>query len=402
MLRDICARAGTGSLVLVDEIAADTNPKEGAALATAVIDHLLAQGAMVLVTTHLEELKALAHTDARFVNARVGFDSRKMAPTYRLQIGAAGSSSAIEIARRIGLPAHICAKAESYSTGSGGALSQALSAAEDERRRYAELRAEAERDAAAARLLVERSEVEKAQTAAALAAQELKFREALRAELEFARKQIRALVEKLEADTSRAALKSAKQASAELAQRASEHLVAERALRAKRDGSVVPLNAGDLRVGARVRHTGLNVDVEVLAIEGDDITIMAGAIKMRVPASVLATASARGKKAKTPEFAPSQGVMHGKAEQLSAQALTLASPTLDLRGQRADDALRQVEHFLDRLTREGEDSAIVIHGHGTGALKREIRDYLQSSPYVKSFRPGDDALGSDGVTVIVL
>ena len=111
VLRDILQTAGPGSLVLIDEIAADTDPKEGAAIAVAVLEELLSKGAVVLVTTHLEELKALAHMDQRFLNARVGFDSRKMAPTYRLQLGAAGASSAIEIASRVGLPASLCERA---------------------------------------------------------------------------------------------------------------------------------------------------------------------------------------------------------------------------------------------------------------------------------------------------
>src|SRR5439155_16350296 len=110
-LREIAASAKERSLVLIDEIAADTDPREGAALAIAVLEELIARGATVLVTTHLEELKALAHMDERFVNARVGFDPRKMAPTYKLQLGASGASSAIEIAARMGLPQKICERA---------------------------------------------------------------------------------------------------------------------------------------------------------------------------------------------------------------------------------------------------------------------------------------------------
>ncbi|MBX7101338.1 MAG: endonuclease MutS2, partial [Myxococcaceae bacterium] len=128
-LRDICASAGSGALVLIDEIAADTDPKEGAAIATAVLETLLSQGAVALVTTHLEELKALAHLDPRFVNARVGFDAARMAPTYRLQLGAAGSSSAIDVARRVGLPEAICVRATELAKNAGGALAQALVAA---------------------------------------------------------------------------------------------------------------------------------------------------------------------------------------------------------------------------------------------------------------------------------
>ena len=107
---------------------ADTDPREGAAIAIAVLEALMEKGALVLVTTHLEELKALAHLDKRFVNARVGFDSRKMAPTFRLQLGAAGASSAIDIARRVGLPEALCVRATDLAQNAGGALSKALAA----------------------------------------------------------------------------------------------------------------------------------------------------------------------------------------------------------------------------------------------------------------------------------
>lgn len=87
---------------------------------------------------------------------------------------------------------------------------------------------------------------------------------------------------------------------------------------------------------------------------------------------------------------------------MAAKPITSASPTLDLRGQRADDALRQVEQFLDRVSRSGDEAAIIIHGHGTGALKASVREYLERSPYAKSFRAGEAGEGGDGATVVVL
>src|SRR5205085_10924658 len=103
-LRSILEGAGSGALVLIDEIAADTDPREGAAIAVASLEKLVGAGAQVLITTHLEELKALGLSDPRFASASVGFDLEKLAPTYRLQMGEVGRSSAIEIAARVGLP----------------------------------------------------------------------------------------------------------------------------------------------------------------------------------------------------------------------------------------------------------------------------------------------------------
>src|SRR5262249_62105990 len=125
---------GPGGRARIDGIAADTDPREGAALAIAVLEELIGRGVRVLVTTHLEELKALTHVDPRFLNARVGFDSKRMAPTYKLQLGAAGTSSALDLASRMGLPPHVVDRARNLARSSGGPLAQALAAAEEDRR----------------------------------------------------------------------------------------------------------------------------------------------------------------------------------------------------------------------------------------------------------------------------
>ena len=132
-LRAILENAREGSLVLVDEIAADTDPREGAALAAAVLDQLVEHSVQVLVTTHLEELKAIGLGDERFANARVGLDPTTLAPTFRLELGAAGVSSALEIAARVGLPVPVLERAKRNLHG-GSALSTALEKLEGERR----------------------------------------------------------------------------------------------------------------------------------------------------------------------------------------------------------------------------------------------------------------------------
>src|SRR5690606_19630457 len=140
----ITRTAGRGTLVLIDEIAADTDPREGAAIALAVLEELAARGARVLVTTHLEELKAVALTNPQYVNARVEFDTQRLAPTYRVKYGTPGSSSAIEIARRVGLDPRICDKAEENLAGATGPLGQALAALEEERAAAARAKAQLE------------------------------------------------------------------------------------------------------------------------------------------------------------------------------------------------------------------------------------------------------------------
>jgi DNA mismatch repair protein MutS2 len=403
MLRDIVQRARSGALVLIDEIAADTDPREGAAIATAVLEALLDGGAVVLVTTHLEELKALAHLDPRFVNARVGFDPRRMAPTYRLQLGFAGASSAIDIARRVGLSEAVCARAMDLATNAGGALSKAISATEDERRRLSEQRDAAERDAREAKLARERAERELEAAARARKEEEVRFRSALKAELEYARTQIRTLVESLERDRSDKALKAAQVAAGDLTRRINEQTVAERTARSELKGEARELAPLELRPGARARHRGLDAEVEVLDVQGDVATVAAGALRMRVPVSELGPSGKSAAPPRPPGAAADARVARlDKAEKAAAKPLTLASPTLDVRGERTEDALRLVEQFLDRATRQGEEAALILHGHGTGAIKRELREYLRASPYARSFRAGDGSEGGDAVTVVLL
>src|SRR5574341_417491 len=184
-VREMLAGAVPGSLVLVDEIAADTDPREGAALAAAILEALVERGATVLVTTHLEELKALALSDGRYGNARVGFDAERLAPTFQLHLGTPGSSSAIEVAGRVGLPAAVVERARAAMRGSGGALGEALRALEEER----------------ARLEAERAAMEAARkTAAELAAAAKRAEvEARKAEREAAARVGAALVDEVEA-----------------------------------------------------------------------------------------------------------------------------------------------------------------------------------------------------------
>src|SRR5205814_10068351 len=144
-LKHILEAAGPGTLVLIDEIAADTDPREGAALAVAALEKLVGAGAQVLITTHLEELKALGLSDPRFASASVGFDLRSLAPTYRLQIGEVGRSSAVEVAARVGIPADGCARARELLGGGTSALSTAVERLEAERAALAQARDEADR-----------------------------------------------------------------------------------------------------------------------------------------------------------------------------------------------------------------------------------------------------------------
>jgi DNA mismatch repair protein MutS2 len=396
-LKRIGEAAGAGSLVLIDEIAADTDPREGAALAIAFLEELLERGARALVTTHLEELKALTHVDARFLNARVGFDARRMAPTYRLQLGAAGSSSALELAERMQLPERVVARARAISAGAGGPLSQALAALESERRELHTAQEAANAAAAEAATKAKafeaqrRAAEEAARAAEAQAAQQVA--EAKEATLQEATQ----LLAELRAAASVERTEAARAVLASQAKEAQARAEATRVQKAKSAGPAAPQG---LRVGSRVHHLGLGRDVEVLSLEGDDAVVAAGALKLRVARDVLGGAREVAQPAR---FGASAREKAQDARALNAPApLEGGLPRCDVRGLRADEALREVEGFLDRAFRDGETSALLVHGHGTGALRQALRAALAASPYVKSHRPGESHQGGDGVTLVAL
>lgn len=399
MLRDIIGAVGEGSLVLIDEIAADTDPREGAAIAIAVLEELMSKGVVVLVTTHLEELKALAHMDPRFLNARVGFDSKRMAPTYRLQIGAAGQSSAIEMAARVGLPQNVCERARELSVSAGGPLTKALAAAEEERRKLYEELERARVAAQEAEALRADLEKQKQSFERERRARMMQFNDDVHAASEHAAAEVQKLLTKLRAEQNEKALAEARQ---QLQQRADE--AQKRALAAKAElFQVEAPGPANLKVGAWVHHSGLNRDVEILELADNHAVVSAGgALKMRVPITELSGARTRKpQQAKFPERQKQDAALK-RAASAAPSEVEATHFRCDVRGMRADDALAELESFLDRGMRSGEDAALVIHGHGTGALKQAIRDYLAASPYIRMYRPGEGHEGGDGVTVVAL
>ncbi|QSQ18175.1 endonuclease MutS2 [Myxococcus landrumensis] len=399
MLRDIIAVAGEGSLVMIDEIAADTDPREGAAIAIAVLEDLLAKGAVALVTTHLEELKALAHMDPRFLNARVGFDSKRMAPTYRLQMGAAGQSSAIEVAARVGLPQRVCERARSLTMNAGGPLSQALAAAEEERRKLSEELERARQAAKEAEELRADLEKQKQTFERERRAKMMQFNEDVHAASEHAAAEVRELLTRLRSEQNEKALSEAR---LQLLQRAEDAQKRAQAAKAELFQVEAP-GPANLKVGAWVHHSGLGRDVEILELaEGFAVVSAGGAMKMRVPTSELSgSRSRKPQQSKFPERQKQDAALKRATTAAPAQ-VEATNFRCDVRGMRADDALAEVESFLDRGMRSGEEAALIVHGHGTGALKQALRDYLANSPYIRMYRPGESHEGGDGVTVVAL
>ena len=393
-VRDIAAGAGPGSLVMVDEIAADTDPREGAALASAILEDLLDRGAQVLVTTHLDELKALALSDDRFGNARVGFDPERLAPTFQLHMGSPGSSSAIEVARRVGLSESLLERARAALSGRGGALGLALRALDEERARLETQRAALTREAEAARLREESAR--RREEAAFRAEKEAAARVAasMAEDVDAARDEVRRVLAGLQSEPT---VKKATEAARQLEEWSEAMGRAARVAGSQAAAAPEAEPGATVEPGGRVRVASLGQEGEVIEVSGDEALVRLGGLRIRRPLSDLLPL--RGKAAPA-RLSRARDDLLRAAENARPSAVTVGDRRLDARGMRVEDLLREVDAFLDRLFADGAVDALILHGHGTGALKQALRDHLASSPYLASFRPGDRHEGGDAVTVI--
>jgi|tagenome__1003787_1003787.scaffolds.fasta_scaffold20978480_2 DNA mismatch repair protein MutS2 len=390
-LKWILEAAGPGTLVLIDEIAADTDPREGAAIAVAALEKLVAVGAQVLITTHLEELKALALSDERFAPASVGFDVERLAPTYRLRLGEVGASSAIDIARRVGLPGEVCDRARQILGSGVSQVSQAVSLLEHERAEAARARRELEE--ARAELLREREQVR--QERERLRELERETRAGARAELiEDLRKrrdEVSQLIAQLQAAPA--------MAQAVEAQRAVEQAAEDEEREQAREEDPEALPGAAIESGARVKHVRLGTEGVVLEVQDGHATVQMGALRSKVALADLVPIS---RKVAQAGFRKTAQERLKKAEQARPARLQVRVPLVDVRGMRVDEALRAVELEMDRAMRAGEELVHVLHGHGSGVLKAAVREHLQRSPYVKRARAAGQHEGGDGVTVAEL
>ncbi len=384
-------RDRSGCLVLLDEVAVGTDPDQGAALAEAIVVELVAGGATLVVTTHYERLKLLAVADPeRFVNAAVGFDLEHLRSTFRIHLGVPGNSSALMVARRLGVPDSVLARAEAGLDDTRGRVDALIADVVGLRDRLAERTDEVERVrlelAARERRLaeLERSEVERASTklarAHAAVAAELR---GLQTELRAARKAARS------GDTS-----------------GSEALEA-RARKAVAEGRPPdPAPEGEaprsLQVGGRVRIERLGVVGEVVAIKGDRVTVQLASGRTTATMAELREVAEKPRAKPAIVRTPSGDDEHA-GEHFGGDARPVRAAVdnvVDLRGARADEATLLLESMLARALAVGQDVVLLRHGHGSGALRKVIREHLMRLPYVVRHRPGMPEEGGDAVTVV--
>jgi DNA mismatch repair protein MutS2 len=387
-LERLLRESGPGTLALIDEIAADTDPREGGALATAVLEELVARGAVAVVTTHLEPLKLLALGDPRFATAAVGFDAQAQRPNFKLTLGVAGSSSALEMARRSGLPEAIVLRAKEHLTAQGGPLGKALESLETERRRLAEARAAADEEARAFTAARESLAQQERDLSVRETALERGGREAFLAELREARATVAATLESLRAQPSLKAATQAHKGLSDTEQIHSEKLTSTEgaSLRAQ----VTP--------GNWVRSRGLRREGEVIQTEGDEAIVAMGAFKVRRPLTDLEPIPRRNAVADARQTAKQTS----RALETAAAGLPLDLDRVDLRGLRIEEAMRTAQRFLDDAYSSGANEVLILHGLGSGALRASLRRLLLEMSQVRNFRSGSVNEGGEGTTVVEL
>jgi len=389
------------SLVLLDEAGGGTDPNEGGALATAIIDHFRTRGAMVVATTHFDALKTYASTTEGVTSAGFGFNPETFAPTYRLHYGSPGSSLALEIATRLGLPASIIQQARAQRTAREAQLAEHLAKVEREMQGLDHER----RLVARERQMVEETQSRLQAREQDLRGREETFRKRLDQKLDErmreARRDIDAVVDALKARTGRL-VTTGDIGAARAEARAALDKIAARVV----DGDGPTSSPPSLPAGASAGQQqpaveGDRVAVGPLGLEGivqsvrdghAEIDVRGkrmraklGDLRVLVPAAAIAASPSRVRV--TVDLAPRAG-----------GSLT----EINVIGNHADEAVGRVDRFLEDAGGTDLRSLRIVHGYGTGTLRRAIGEFLRKHPLVASFGPAPDNQGGGGVTVVEL
>ena len=373
------ADAQAGDLALLDEVGAGTDPDEGAALAMAVLETLLARGVLVAASTHYPELKAFALNTPGVTNASVEFDAETLRPTYRVHVGLPGASNAFAIASRLGLAQEVLRKAETHLSELHRSLERSLREAERQRTELASS-LEAARIAAA--------------DAAAVAAQAEREAEKTRDQGREALKRARTEADELILQARRA-LRQAESARDEAAKRnlVDDARSALRAAEAARETATPAPPAAilhEIAVGSPVQVDGVSEPGTLLGIDDRGIAdVASGPLRLRVPRASLRPAP----RLEAPIHS-TRSVVQGAAQNVPLQ--------LDLRGARAEEALAELDRYLNSAAVAGYDRVRVVHGKGTGALRNAVREALAAHPLVRAQAPAAGNEGGDGATIVTL
>jgi len=385
------------TLVVLDEVAAGTDPEEGAALAGAVLERLAAQGAAVAVTTHYERLKEQAASGGPLKNGCVGFDFARMQPTFRVTLGAFGPSSALLVAARHGLDAELIARARELLPREAVEREEVVRELEGERQRLDRLQGELAQERTRLELWARQLEAEKARLVSEGKRELGRETEKLLSEVRAARNELQHARSRVKSEGTTA--RGLREVERDVSRVAAQVAVGGRlagAGSASRAASTEVLDPSMLAPGMTVRlRSNGSVATVLEAPSRGEVPLRIGAIRLRVALADLALVdkkAAPARSARVPQRAlPTPGIPD--------RARRTGDNTLDLRGTRVEDAAGLLDAFVDRLLSSGEDAGFVLHGHGTGALRQAVREHLGGSTWVGHVEPADKDEGGDAFTM---
>ncbi|ACF13321.1 MutS2 family protein [Chloroherpeton thalassium ATCC 35110] len=388
-LKEILDNATNESLVLIDEICSGTDPDEGSALATAVLESLLSRKALGIVTTHQGTLKAYAHNRDGITNGSMQYDTENLLPTYVFQPNLPGNSFALEMARRMKFPPHVMENAAKFMGETRHRLESLITDLsreiqvqslekykfENERKEYERLKAEYQQK------LTELEEERKSLRQKSLQDAKRVLADANQ------------LIEKAVADVreSQADKDAVKQARRDIEKKRRELAVNEAEIFAEQKSAPVNMS---IDIGDKVKLQDTHTVGEVIDITDDDVTVAFGSFRMKTSLRKLEKVS--NKEARKME-------RQGEQQKISVSTnydTEMLSTRLDLRGLLGDEAILRIDKFIDATIANKLHRVDIIHGKGTGALRKRVMDYLKGDKRVKSFRLGNWDEGGAGVTVV--
>ena len=384
----ILKKADARTLVIFDELGAGTDPQEGSALARAILTYLLRRRIPALIATHYPELKAYAHNTEGALNASVEFDPQTLKPTYRLLMGLPGRSNALSIASRLGIKDEIIADAREMidpeSLQTEDLLDEIHRQLENARQEHAlveNLRQELEADRQILAERLENIENERLAMLEEARLQSLRELEELRGEIQSLKRQ-----STVKSDSPVKTKKALEQQIRSLEEKVAEPLD-------KTDYSGQP--SRPLRVGDRVYIRNLKTDGSVLEIGQEIVEVQIGKMRVKVDLRNIERPKKMGVKVKLP-------VLESTPAAPASPSIFHPSPgaELHLRGMRGDDALDELDHYLDDAYAAGLPYARIVHGKGTGTLRQLVRQALSASALVASWENAMDNEGGEGVTIV--
>lgn len=381
----ILKRADRASLVLFDELGAGTDPQEGAALARAILSNLIQRGITCLVATHYPELKTYAHSTPGAINGSMEFDLKSLRPTYRLNIGLPGRSNALLIAEKIGLPESIIEDARSSVSPDDMRAEDLLDEIHNQRDLARTDRAAAE----TARLDAEKLKKQLFDRLSVIEDERRAVLETARLEAEKRITDLENELSNLRKDLVKArqplqALEKPRESLDELREKTEKPVE-------RKTGTSTPKTG--LRLGERVRIRSLGMEGVICGISADDVEVQVGSMRLRTRQDEIERRTGTPVVEKTVE--PPSRSFSGAGSSIAPSP----GMEIDLRGQRAEDALTAMDRYIESAYLAGMPFVRIIHGKGTGKLRQVLRDALRASPHVTRWEDGLRNEGGEGVTV---